>query len=39
VGQAKDYAEKLKVRFAYATNGQGIYSVDMAEGGEGELAR
>ena len=25
VGQAKDYAEKLQTRFAYATNGQGIY--------------
>src|SRR3990172_7505355 len=27
VGQAKDYAVKLAVRFAYATNGQGIYAV------------
>jgi type I restriction enzyme R subunit len=28
VGQAKDYADKLAVRFAYATNGQGIYGID-----------
>jgi type I restriction enzyme R subunit len=32
VGQAKDYAGKLAVRFAYATNGQGIYQVDMTPG-------
>ncbi len=25
VAQAKDYADKLAVRYAYATNGQGIY--------------
>jgi len=37
VGQAKDYSEKIAVRFAYATNGQGIYSVDMQTGKEGEL--
>jgi type I restriction enzyme, R subunit len=30
LGQAKDYAEKLAVRFAYSTNGQGIYQVDMS---------
>jgi len=39
VGQAKDYAEKLVVRFAYATNGKGIYGVDMETGGEGELTQ
>jgi len=39
VGQAKDYALKLAVRFTYATNGQGIYGIDMATGVEGELAR
>ena len=32
VGQAKDYAEKLAIRWAYATNGQGIYQVDMGAG-------
>ncbi|MFO1064943.1 MAG: DEAD/DEAH box helicase family protein [Pirellulales bacterium] len=36
VGQAKNYADKLKVRFAYSTNGQGIYSIDMQNGQEGE---
>jgi type I restriction enzyme, R subunit len=36
VGQAKNYAGKLAVRFAYATNGQGIYAIDMEEGTEGE---
>ncbi|MBI1766405.1 MAG: DEAD/DEAH box helicase family protein [Acidobacteria bacterium] len=36
VAQAKDYAGKLAVRFSYATNGQGIYAVDMHEGTEGE---
>jgi type I restriction enzyme, R subunit len=30
VGQAKTYAGKLELRFAYATNGQGIYEIDMA---------
>ncbi|NTV13086.1 MAG: DEAD/DEAH box helicase family protein [Desulfobulbaceae bacterium] len=29
LAQAKDYAGKLAVRFAFATNGQGIYQVDM----------
>ncbi len=29
VGQAKLYAQKLALRWAYATNGQGIYEVDM----------
>lgn len=37
VGQAKDYAGKLAIRFAYSTNGQGIYGIDMAEGTEGEV--
>ncbi len=37
VGQSKDYAEKIAVRFAYATNGQGIYGIDMQTGKEGEL--
>ena len=39
VGQAKDYAGKLAVRFTYASNGQGIYGIDMATGAEGELAQ
>ena len=39
VAQAKDYAGKLAIRFTYATNGQGIYGIDMHEGTEGELDR
>jgi type I restriction enzyme R subunit len=35
VGQAKNYAGKLDVRFAYAANGQGVYGIDMKEGAEG----
>lgn len=38
LAQAKNYAGKLEIRFSYATNGQGIYGVDMQEGAEGELA-
>lgn len=38
VGQTKSYANKLAVRFAYATNGQKIYGIDMATGTEGDLA-
>ena len=30
VAQAKNYAGKLAVRYAYSTNGQGIYQVDMS---------
>ena len=37
VGQAKSYAGKLAVRYAYSTNGQGIYGIDMTEGTEGEV--
>jgi len=39
VGQAKDYAGKLAIRFTYASNGQGIYGIDMEMGAEGELAQ
>ena len=39
VAQAKNYAGKLDVRFAYSTNGQGIYGIDMQAGTEGEVAR
>lgn len=38
VGQTKAYAEKLAIRFAYATNGQGLYGIDMQTGKEGEMA-
>src|SRR5512139_3364662 len=37
VGQAKDYAGKLAIRFTYATNGKGIYGIDMQNGHEGEV--
>ena len=39
VAQAKNYAEKLAIRFSYASNGQGIYSIDMREGTEGDVPR
>jgi type I restriction enzyme R subunit len=39
VGQAKDYAGKLAVRFTYATNGRGIYGIDMHTAVEGEIAK
>lgn len=34
VRQAKDYAERLQCRFAYATNGHQIYQIDMHTGVE-----
>jgi type I restriction enzyme R subunit len=37
VGQAKNYADKLAIRFAYSSNGQGVYGIDMQTGREGEL--
>jgi type I restriction enzyme R subunit len=39
VGQAKCYAEKLKIRYTYSTNGQGIYGIDMETGVEGDVTR
>jgi type I restriction enzyme R subunit len=39
VAQAKNYAEKLAVRYTYSTNGRGIYGIDMQTGKEGELPR
>jgi type I restriction enzyme, R subunit len=36
VGQAKNYAGMLAVRFTYSTNGRGVYGIDMQEGKEGE---
>ena len=38
VAQAKDYSGKLAIRFAYASNGRGVYEIDMATGAEGEAA-
>jgi type I restriction enzyme R subunit len=37
LGQAKNYAEKMAIRYTYCTNGQGIYGVDMDSGKEGKL--
>jgi len=39
VAQAKNYAGKLDLRYAYSTNGQGIYGIDMTGGTEGEVPR
>lgn len=39
VGQAKDYAERLNIRFTYATNGLQIYGADMDEGTEGDVSK
>jgi type I restriction enzyme R subunit len=38
LGQAKRYAEKLQARFAFSTNGVGVYRVDMETGGEGHVS-
>jgi len=38
VAQAKNYAGMMAIRFAYSTNGQGIYGIDMKTGKEGEVA-
>jgi len=35
VGQAKNYAEKLKLNFTYSTNGKEIYQINMSTGAEG----
>jgi type I restriction enzyme R subunit len=37
VAQAKNYSDKLEIRYAYSTNGREIYGVDMTEGKEGVL--
>src|SRR5271170_7490445 len=36
VAQAKNYAGKMAIRYAYSSNGQGIYGIDMETGQEGE---
>ncbi|MFM7268020.1 MAG: EcoAI/FtnUII family type I restriction enzme subunit R [Cyanobium sp.] len=38
VAQAKDYAGKLRLRFTFASNGLGIYAIDMHTGEEGPAA-
>jgi type I restriction enzyme R subunit len=37
VGQAKQYAGKLQLRFTYSTNGKGVYQIDMDTGAEGPV--
>ena len=39
VGQAKEYAERLNIRYTYATNGLRIYGMDMDEATEGEVSK
>lgn len=38
LSQAKDYAQRLNVRFTFATNGLKIYQVDMDTGKEGDVS-
>lgn len=38
VGQAKQYAGKLQIRYSYSTNGLGVYQIDMETGAEGPVA-
>ncbi|MDY5302748.1 MAG: DEAD/DEAH box helicase family protein [Candidatus Cryptobacteroides sp.] len=37
VGQAKQYAEMLNIRYTYSTNGDALYAIDMQTGEEGEI--
>ncbi len=39
VGQAKDYAERLHIRYTYSTNGLRIYGIDMDQGTEGDIEK
>jgi type I restriction enzyme R subunit len=39
LAQAKDYASKMSVRFAYSTNGRAIYLADLQTGWEGLVDR
>lgn len=39
LGQAKDYAERLNIRYTYATNGLQIYGVDMQDATEGDVSK
>ena len=39
LSQAKNYARKLHIRFAYATNGVQIYQVDLEQNQQGEVER
>ena len=39
LGQAKRYADKMRLRFAFSTNGRKIYQADMLTGREGYIDR
>jgi type I restriction enzyme R subunit len=39
VAQAKNYSDKLEIRYAYSTNGREIYGIDMREGKEGVVSQ
>jgi type I restriction enzyme R subunit len=39
LAQAKDYADRLALRFAFTTNGQAVFGVDMHDGLEGKVPR
>ncbi|PCJ18926.1 MAG: restriction endonuclease subunit R [Candidatus Cloacimonadota bacterium] len=39
VAQAKDYADRLNIRYTYATNGLKIYAIDMFKGIEGDIEK
>ena len=39
LGQAKDYADRLNIRYSYATNGLQIYGVDMDQATEGDVSK
>lgn len=39
LAQAKRYATKLQARFAFSTNGHGLYRADIATGDEGDVDR
>jgi type I restriction enzyme R subunit len=39
VAQAKNYSDKLEIRFAYSTNGRELYGIDMREGKEGVIEK
>lgn len=38
LAQAKDYAQRLKLRFAICTNGHGYYMADLEQGQEGDIS-
>ena len=39
VGQAKNYAQRLHIRYSYSTNGIKIYEIDMDKGAENDISK